>query len=270
MVKHKRQNSIIGFALVFTLFSMLPIAKGQAQNEGVPDSLFSFLVSTERSQANGLTDSLRRDVLEVQTRPAGAIVEIKGLYKFTGKTPFVLPQKIRGLYKIKTRLAGYESVDKTMDFVDVGQQQVIIRLPKKTRLKAAGRSLLIPGWGQAYGGSKFHAVLISSIQMGLGIVSLRAQMDYTDEQEDLDLALDNFRLSNSLEDLIAYQSAFRDTKDAYDWRNRVLLVTAGFWLYNVLDSMIFFSARSSVSIKSSAISQNGTGDDLMLSLNIKL
>lgn len=210
------------------------------------------------------------DFLVVKSNPVGAIVELKGLYKFTGKTPFLLPAKVEGEYEVKAKMRGYESVTKQMNFVDATQQEINLRLRKRTPLKAALRSVALPGWGQAYGGNRFRAAVVGAVQIGLGVFALAKQNEFRDAEDDVARALEVFNQTLSDQTFLEYQNTLKVANDAYDWRNRALMIVGGFWLYNVLDSILFFSDKPTARLSKSSISKRINNNELSLSLTISL
>ncbi len=229
---------------------------------------FWAAVAQENGNKTGIKTS---DLVIVDSKPSGAIVELKGLYNFIGRTPFVVPYPIRGRYKIKSTKNGYESVTTNMNFIGEGGKNLLIRLSPKTRAKAALRSMLFPGWGQIYGDNKFRGIIISTAQLALGLKTLLANNDYKDAQDELDRALYDFDNNSSMFAFQEVQNKEKDAEKAYNFRNTMIILTASFWIYNVLDSIIFFSIKGSqIGFKSQPLIQNLDKKSLMLSWNIEL
>ena len=158
-----------------------------------------------------------------------------------------------------------------MSFVGKGEDKLLIRLSPKTRGKAAIRSLFFPGWGQVYGEHKLKGTFISAIQLGLGIGTLFAINSYNDAQDDFERALSNFELSKSQDAFRALQDKESSAEEAYNLRNTMLIVTGVFWVYNLFDSIVFFSNKGvHIDIESSLLSNRINEGDLMLSLKLDL
>lgn len=207
----------------------------------------------------------------IESNPSGAIVQITGQYKFIGRTPFIIPYKIYGKYKIKASKEGYEGVSTNIDLLKKGQSTLTIRLSKKTRFKAAYRSLFFPGWGQIYGDNKLRGVFISTIQAGFGIRALIAINDYNKAQDNLQRALDVFERNKDENAFKAVQDKFNKAENAHSFRNTMLFITAGFWVYNILDSIFFFSSKSThIEINTNRFSQNLNDKKVMLTMKIGL
>lgn len=239
--------------------------------------LFFLFVGPGQAPAQKKADNGRNDRINpkgrvlISSKPSGAIVHLEGLYKFTGRTPFVVPYPLRGPYKIKTTKKGYESFTSNMSFVGKGEDKLLIRLSPKTRGKAAIRSLVFPGWGQVYGGQKLKGTFMGAIQLGLGIWTLFVINDYNDAQDDFERALRDFELSQSEDAFRALQDKESSAGEAYNSRNTMLIVTGVFWVYNLFDSIVLFSNKGvHINIESSPVSNRINNGDLMLSLKIGL
>lgn len=196
------------------------------------------------SQANGTYQVL------VNSRPQGAFVELMGQYNFVGQTPFVIPYGLVGKFKVKARKSGYEDVNSAVNLVRSGQSEITIYLSEKTRFNAAYRSLLVPGLGQLYGQNKLKAVLMGVGQTTLGLITVFAAKDYGNEKEDYERALARFNAARDNREAaeLAFQEVereFEEADDALGFRNTMILLSAGFWLYNVVDAVLFFSQDQS-------------------------
>ncbi|MFQ5707197.1 MAG: DUF5683 domain-containing protein [bacterium] len=216
------------------------------------------------------------NILQIDSYPKGALVQISGKYTFVGTTPFLVPYPLVGKYQIKAAKVGYESRHTSVDLVSNGYNKITIRLNKKTPLKAALRSSVFPGWGQFYGQNKARGFFISMGQTALGIITLFAARDYNNERDEYELALENFNRSVNLDEAqIAFQNVqkqFQEADDALNFRNTMIYVTAGFWFYNILDSIFFFSSGSSgieFSTKGITDISDNTGQD-QISLTMKI
>ena len=180
----------------------------------------------------------------VDSNPPGALVTLDGALMLTGVTPVNFKQGLDGKFKIKVEKQGYESY-KSSVFLQSGKATTLnIRLKPKTRFKAVSRSLLIPGWGQMYGGQKFKGTMFLLLAAG-GVASyLIADSDFDDKQEEYD------RLNGEYQSAVTYSEKERlypilsdARKDAYDAENirRITIgVTIGVWGLSLLDALLFF------------------------------
>ena len=215
--------------------------------------------------------------LIIDSIPRGAFVEVSGSYSFVGRTPFVVPQKLYGEYKITGRMDGYESISSTISLARRGASQITLRLRPKTRLKAGYRSLLLPGWGQFYGQGNYKGAFVGLSQVSLGIAALVAEGKYQHAKDDYELAVSNFNsVRNDLEKaeaaLVVVQREYDAAKDVQGLRNALVYVTVGFWAYTFLDSIIFFSSGRKPSNQTNwqrpYISGQVTPDAVLLSMQV--
>jgi|GEM_PF-1810523 len=239
--------------------------------------LFSLACFSRATAQTSNTGNVVRRLL-IDSTPSGAFVEISGAYHFVGRTPFVLPDMIKGRYSVKARQDGYETLNTHVDIARVGVKKITIKLSRRTRGKAAYRSLFLPGWGQFYGQSKFKGFLTTIGQVALGTITVFAAIDYDNEKDDYKSALADFnRRRFNLEDaetaLQSVNNQLDDARDARDFRNAMLAATFSYWFLNVIDSIFLFSkgktARSSPPQTPLILGEVGSGK-VMLSMNINL
>ena len=192
------------------------------------------------AQSNN-NETIPPDALEIDSEPQGAMVEISGKYIFVGRTPFVVPYSLYGRYKIQVKKDGYEGASRTVNFLGDKHPKITFYLSKKTRLKAAMRSTLLPGWGQFYGQGKIKGLVVIMGQTVLGIKTFLSVKKYRNKKNDYQLAINEFNRTVELEEV---QKALKEAEDAMNFKTTMIYVTAGFWLYNILDSMVFFYSKS--------------------------
>jgi hypothetical protein len=197
----KQDYLILLIALPIFLFVLAPPAL--AQNE---------------SQAKGIVFT---------NAPAGTTIRLKGAFKFAGKTPFTISQRLVGPYSLRATKRGYESKRITLEFNREISRSIGVDLQPLSPAKAAFRSTLLPGWGQHYKGSTRRGIFFASITLAAGIGTLVA---YADHRSDLD-ELQQADLSNRQ----AKQDQADDSRNRYQ---RALAITAGLWTLNVLDALL--------------------------------
>ncbi len=216
---------------------------------------------------------VEQNLISVESRPSGAIVRINGAYSFVGRTPFVVPYPLQGRYRVSASRQGYEKETSYVDFLANEQSSIVVRLTPKTRLKAGLRSMVFPGWGQFYSGERLRGFLFSAAQVALVVRTAFAINNYNDSKNNLDRAVDVFNTSLDEASFQDAQNRLTTAKNDKDFRDTMLLVTAGFWALNVLDSIIFFSRSSDGIVLStkSPLSQNYDGNNqVMLTWKIGL
>ena len=250
--------SVLFFIVIFPFNSF-------GQNDDKSDDL--TLEKKTKAKSPGV------NLVKIQSSPLGATVQLNGLYSIVGRTPFLVPYPLEGRYKIKATKEGYESETSHVNFFGNSESSIFIKLKPRTRIKAAMRSLLFPGWGQLYSGDKFRGVVLGAVSIGLVGWTLFTHNDYNTSQNALDRAVENFNRNMSEESFQNVQTKLGEAQDDYDFRNTMLLVTASFWAYNIMDSLIFFSSNDGrIEIKANPFPSAGnvTNNKIELSLKIGL
>ena len=87
---------------------------------------------------------------QVVANPAGSIIYLEGEYGLAGRTPYTILKNLKGTYRIRAKKWGYETYTGLYEFRPGVSQRISVNLTKKTRSRAAFRSLILPGWGQRY------------------------------------------------------------------------------------------------------------------------
>ena len=211
------------------------------------------------------------NLVKIQSSPLGATVQLKGLYSIVGRTPFLVPYPLEGRYKIKATKEGYESETSHVNFFGNSESSIFIKLKPRTRTKAAMRSLAFPGWGQLYSGDKFRGIVLGAVSMGLVGWTLFTHNDYNTSQNALERAVENFNRNMSEEFFQNVQTKLGEAQDDYDFRNTMLLVTASFWAYNIMDSLIFFSSNGGgIEIKANPFPSAGNVINNKIELSLKI
>jgi hypothetical protein len=195
-----------------------------------------FLIPTSWAQEDaGIT---------ILTKPPGATVYLRGDQDLVANTPARIPSDISGRYRAEITRPGYETWKGDLTFIPGSANNIEIRLSRKTRFKAALRSLFIPGWGQVYSENKTRGYLITS-----GVLASAATLYYLDrrfnnKQSDYDLALAEYNAAARIDEKIALKTFLDDKQnDAYKAetdRNTALALGIALWGYNVLDALLFF------------------------------
>ncbi len=180
----------------------------------------------------------------VDSSPPGALVTLDGAFRLTGTTPVESRQGLEGKFKVTVEKHGFEKY-KSIVFLQSGKALALnIRLKPRTRFKAASRSLLIPGWGQSYGGQKFKGALFFLLTAGGVAAYLIADNDFDDKRDRYDRLYDEYKSADVYEDKQRlYQTMLNARKDAYDAENtrRITIgATIAAWGISLLDTLLFF------------------------------
>ncbi len=208
--------------------------------------------------------------ITVRSTPPGAEVTLKGDATVTGVTPTTFSQTLIGAYQVELCRYGYEKYTTHMTLDPSKQLALDITLVPKTRLKAAARSLFIPGWGQRYGDQKtkgFFFTVLAAGSVATYLILDNRFRDKFDEFEARRNAFDSARAAGgSYADLQTLQQSLASAqKTAYDAENvrRISIgAVVGLWAFNVLDALLFFpEERGTFTVKGVSVKPtagNGT------------
>jgi len=180
----------------------------------------------------------------VTSVPPGAEVILKGGLTVGGITPTSFLQPLEGQYRVEIRKYGYEKF-KTEVFLRADQPMNLdVTLKPKTRLKALYRSLIIPGWGQAYSEQRTKG-MIFMVTSGLTLAALIVANDDFKDQDGTYRKIE--RRYNALDDenekerlFPALEDARRRAEDAKDLRRVAAGLVAAVWSLNILDVIFQF------------------------------
>ncbi len=183
-------------------------------------------------------------ILEVTSDPAGTVINLEGEFKLAGVTPTVFSQPLNGPYELTASREGYETYRTKINITGGSPISINIQLAPKTRFKAFIRSMVIPGWGQFYGGEKTRGTLFSLATIGSGIAALINQLNYQDKRDAYDDFLAEYVDERSIERKMQMEDMLdlvrKEAYDAESSRNITLGVLAAVWVYNLFDAVIFF------------------------------
>lgn len=203
--------------------------------------LFVILFTTSLSAQE--TES-QTNLVTVKSSPLGAVVVLEGDYQFIGRTPFVLPYDVTGNYEIKVSKLGYNTVRKMVTFSGDSPTMVYVNLKPKTRIKAAARSLIVPGWGQYYSNRRTLGTLIgfaASISLTSYVYS---QFEYVNTSRDYDRLTAKALTAPSYDERLHYaveaDDLWKDLEHKTDMRDLNLVILSSIWALNILDSIFFF------------------------------
>jgi len=181
---------------------------------------------------------------EIVSHPPGATVHFSGEYDLVATTPFLVRHQLVGTYSVKATKPGYETYSRRLTFPPASQGRLTIELKSRTRLKAAWRSLILPGWGQFYSGEKTRGVIISTLGYGAVLTSVIAELRYQDREDKYEAALSDYQAAKSIEERnrlrLILEDKHQKAYDAETLKRNLLIVTAAVWAYNVIDALVFF------------------------------
>jgi hypothetical protein len=202
--------------------------------------------------------------LRITSNPPGVTVNLDGPYQLTTTTPSDITQELMGTYRVKAEKFGYESWNSYITLTPDQPASLRISLSPKTRIKAAFRSVLLPGWGQFYSDRKGWGYFFATGSLVMATGFVLADLHYSNEYDDYLDAKKEFEEAVSIEEKTKLKEKLDDRQskayDAQKLRNAALGVSIAFWAYNVLDNIIFFpSVQSGVFEKLSTDFDPNTG-----------
>jgi hypothetical protein len=187
--------------------------------------------------------------LRITSNPPGVTVNLEGPYQLTTTTPADVTQELIGSYKVKAEKFGYERWSSYITLTPNQPASLKITLTPKTRVKAALRSVILPGWGQFYSDRKGwgYFFTLGSVVMATGFVA--ADTYYGNKYDDFVDVRNQFNSATSIEEKTDLKQKMDDRQrkayDAQTLRNAVLGVGVAFWAYNVIDNIFFFPSLQS-------------------------
>jgi hypothetical protein len=120
----------------------------------------------------------------------------------------------------------------------------------KNKKVAVISSTLIPGSGQFYTGRYLSGFILASLTLGSLYGSMKANRTYTDAKNDYLEAKENYEKSISAPSLASLYEKMQKTYDVmeekYNTQRIFYSVTAVLWLYNIVDSYIFFPRQKTI------------------------
>jgi len=180
----------------------------------------------------------------ISTNPQGCLVQLEGDLTYTEVTPVKFDRVLSGRYQVTVDREGYERYRSELYFSSTQPSQIDISLVPKTRAKAFFRSVLIPGWGQKYYGNGTKAALffLGTAASTVGYVLAKDDYDskYDTYQEQIALRNATTHWSEIQQLDAAVRDAQRKANDAEDMLNIATAVTAGIYVFNLLDTFLFF------------------------------
>ena len=160
-----------------------------------------------------------------------------------GRTPWKLDDRIRGTFLVTASMPGYETWRGSVELNNGRAETYRLDLSPKKRSKALLRSLLIPGWGQIYAGSKGKGTLYILGEGAALVGYFITHRIYSDRADDWETARDAYLDERFEENLDARyrELAHRQERaqDAYDTRQVFAYGALGLAALNVLDILFF-------------------------------
>ncbi|GEM_PF-510678 len=182
--------------------------------------------------------------LEINSNPKGVEVVLSGEVEVSAVAPCRIVQNLTGDFKVTAFKPGYEDWKSEFFIPPGGNYSLNIKLSRKTKFKAAFRSILMPGWGQFYSGRKFEGVMLGLASLSSAGATLIINKYYNDKYDEYRSARTDYNCASSADEAEllykVYSDKHRDVYNAETLLRTAAGVTIGLWVYNILDSILFF------------------------------
>ena len=187
----------------------------------------------------------------INSSPQGALVTLSGQFQLSGVTPVKFDRALSGRYEVRIQRDGFETYSSVYYFAEAQNAQLDITLKKKTPAKAFFRSLVIPGWGQRYYGNSKKSTLITLGSIASVAGYLVVKDDYDTKVDEYNVARKSFTAAREWDDVVSLEADVRHTQsranDAEDKVNILIATVVGVYVFNLLDTILFFPEYSSYS-----------------------
>lgn len=212
--------------------------------------------------------------LVVTSTPSGARVTLSGESTIVGVTPIKFYQTLVGEFYLQVEKPGYESYGEHLFLSPTQTLERSIDLKRKTRFKAALRSVLIPGWGQRYSEHKSRGVTYFIMALGSSAAFLIAENRFQNKKDIFWEAKNNYNSSSTLEEQDYYYprlvEAQANAYDAESIRRFTIGAVVASWGLSVLDALIFGpKTESDLPSKQFSIGPSGSFDELGFSVAVR-
>lgn len=210
----------------------------------------------------------------VTSSPGGAEATLEGDMIVRGVTPARFTQMLIGNYKLIVKKDGYETHESNLLLDPTQETTVDVRLSPKTRLKAAGRSILVPGWGQRYTDQKTKGFIFTLLAAGSVAAYLIADENFDDKDDEFRQLVARYDTTSTFaerQDLLPRLSAAQeDAYDAENWRRWSIGTVIGVWGLNLLDTFFFFpDQKAEITVKGLSITPQASPTQLGFKLSTK-
>ena len=194
-------------------------------------------------------DDTAQVTLRITSNPPGVTVNLDGPYQLTTTTPTDITQELIGTFKVRAEKFGYESWNSYITIAPNQPASLRISLSPKTRVKAALRSAVLPGWGQFYSGRKGWGYFFATGSLILAAGFVISDLHYSNQYDQFVDVRNDFQAATSFEEINNLKQKMddeqREAYDAQSLRNTALGIGIAFWGYSMLDNLVFFPSVQS-------------------------
>ena len=193
---------------------------------------------------SGVSSNPDMGFLTVNTTDGRVRLKIQGI-KEVQRMPLEYFELIYGTYNLKAFGIGLETEKRKVEIERQKTTTIEMNLKKKQRAKAVRYSLMFPGGGQMYTGSKsrIRGLIYAGTFIGTGALLSKGISTYSDENKLLDQYQANYNAATSAAEIDAtwalYEQQSATVNDAQT--NLIILSTTlvSAWLTSIIDSYFF-------------------------------
>jgi len=206
----------------------------------------------------------------LDTAPARTSVCLSGILTVRGYTPFRCSDLPGGSYRLTIEHPRFETRTLDVGLVAGDTLRLAFALAPKSRMSAAARSLVIPGWGQLYAGEnrKGWTFICGEILAAGSAYLLRR--NYQDEVERYEESVLRYEEATYVGDIVRLRQEveknYRNVERSHDYMNYATYVAAGIWAIAVIDAVVYDPAGVEVGVSAgrySSVSSGGAAPEPM-------
>jgi TM2 domain-containing membrane protein YozV len=205
--------------------------------------------------------------LAIHGSPINSNIEINGTR--IGTLPLSERTIGFGLHNITVSKPGFYTYNKSLLVNKSDLYTISINLSPKSRTSATLYSTLLPGSGQIYSGRTTQGILLGAASLGGLAVTFALNSSYQDKRNqylDNKQAYEDNTDPDRMTDLYnSMLSSYDNMESTYNSARVAGILTTVIWVYNIVDTYIFFPKQSGVQLDAYS-----DGDRALLSLYLSL
>jgi len=205
-----------------------------------PNDLGTLDINLKRLPA-GVSSNSDMGFLTVNTLNGNTKLKISGV-KETQRLPMEYFELKYGTYNLKAFGVGLENKKVMVDIERQKTTNIEINLEKKQKAKAIRYSLMFPGGGQFYEGSK-RSIIYASTFIGSGLLLSNAFSTYSDDNKLLDQYQAGYNAATSADEIDATWALYEQQSiKVNDAQTKLIVLSTTLvsaWLTSIIDSYFF-------------------------------
>lgn len=190
----------------------------------------------------------KKSYLAVSGAPAGSQVSIDGKKK--GVLPVDRVSLPYGYHNLKVSRAGFHAYEEAILLSKPDIHTITVNLEPKNRLLSSIYSSVLPGSGQIYAGQMLKGVIIGVGTVGSLAATFYLKDQYKQNKEQYFDDKEIYEMNIDRDKMDQYYGTMIDSYDKMESSYNTMRITAGItvavWVYNIIDSYIFFPDQSGV------------------------